>query len=225
MSEQAIQLTLLDDLAEAINAEHRRAQEAMQSSLAHALRCGELLNQAKSQLKHGDWLPWLASNCEFSDRTARAYMRVARNQSELSKSATIANLTFTNALGLLAKPKEELQAESTENPDFPKLDFHKACMIYPWMTDRELDNLAESIKKVGLIYPIVLYEGRILDGKCRYEACRRAGVMPKFCILPDDQDPWDFTWRANAIRAHYNEAQRAIFRHRLLGFQEEGDVA
>lgn len=93
-------------LATEINAEHILCLQAMRSSLEHAVRVGELLNTAKELVNHGDWLPWVGTNCEFSERTARAYMRVTRNWPELSKTATTADLTLSGALKLLQEPKD-----------------------------------------------------------------------------------------------------------------------
>jgi hypothetical protein len=48
---------------------------------------------------------------------------------------------------------------------------HPACAIWPKMTDAELTEpggLVERIKaKDGLILPVTLYEGQLLDGKNR----------------------------------------------------------
>lgn len=104
----------LTTIAEQIKAEHRQAQEAMRQSLTHAVNCGELLIEAKSLISHGDWLAWVSDNCEFSDRTARAYMRIARNWPELSKTATVANLTYRDALALLAENKDNDPGELSE---------------------------------------------------------------------------------------------------------------
>jgi hypothetical protein len=38
-----------------------------------------LLLEAKANVADGEWLPWLAANCEMSARTAQAYLRLARN--------------------------------------------------------------------------------------------------------------------------------------------------
>jgi hypothetical protein len=97
----------LNQLAADINAEHRLCLHAMRSSLDHAVRVGDLLNQAKEMVNHGDWLPWGAANCEFSERTARAYTRVSWNWPELSKTAGDADLTLGGALKLLEAPKPE----------------------------------------------------------------------------------------------------------------------
>jgi hypothetical protein len=92
----------LPDLAAAINKEHDLFIELMRSGLTHAIQAGELLIQVKSQLKHGEWLPWLAANCHFSERTAQNYLRCAENKTELlAKSATVADLSYRDALALL----------------------------------------------------------------------------------------------------------------------------
>ena len=40
--------------------------------------------------------------------------------------------------------------------------------------------LTMSIRRSGLLLPIMLYEGKILDGRNRYRACVEAGVAPRF---------------------------------------------
>jgi hypothetical protein len=49
------------------------------TSLVHALKFGELLNQAKEAVGHGDWTNWLKTNCpQISHRTANVYMSLVR---------------------------------------------------------------------------------------------------------------------------------------------------
>ncbi len=45
------------------------------------INCGKLLNEAKSQVKHGDWLNWLRDHAKISPRTASNYMRIANGGS------------------------------------------------------------------------------------------------------------------------------------------------
>jgi len=52
----------LPDLAQAIEAEHHATVSAFRATLEHAIRCGELLLEAKKLLGHGDWLPWIKKN-------------------------------------------------------------------------------------------------------------------------------------------------------------------
>lgn len=55
-------------------------------------------------LPHGEWLPWLTEQVEFSPRTAQNFMRLAR---EWSNTQTLADLGASKALTLLALPAEE----------------------------------------------------------------------------------------------------------------------
>jgi hypothetical protein len=97
----------LAHLAERINAEHQHALTAARTALEHARRAGELLAEAKAACGHGRWLPWLEANVKFSERTAQAYMRVAKNWLELeAKAQATADLTIEDALECLARPTE-----------------------------------------------------------------------------------------------------------------------
>jgi hypothetical protein len=108
----------LADLAARINAEHVAAEKAYQSGVEHALQCGDLLLEAKALLPHGQWLPWLESNCSVSSRSARLYMQLARNRQGLeAKSATVANLTMQGALQLLEPPRNEPPPEGFKDDE------------------------------------------------------------------------------------------------------------
>ena len=68
------------------------------------LGIGQRLIEAKEMLPHGEWLPWLNEQVEFSERTARNFMRLAR---EWTNRQTLADLGASKALTLLALPPEE----------------------------------------------------------------------------------------------------------------------
>lgn len=76
------------------------------------LTIGKALIEAKAQLSHGEWLPWLTERVEFSERTAQNFMKLARNW---SNPQALADLGATKALVLLALPPEERDAFITEN--------------------------------------------------------------------------------------------------------------
>jgi Protein of unknown function (DUF3102) len=59
-------------LSKEIVKEQNSARQAAQSAIEHAIRCGELLTQAKAKVKHGQWGPWLKDACSMSERTAQA---------------------------------------------------------------------------------------------------------------------------------------------------------
>src|SRR6266576_461024 len=97
----------LATLAEELDAEHHACEAALKTTLAHAIRAGELLHEAKALVRHGEWLPWLQAHFAGSERTAQNYMRVAVAYPQLaSKTATVADLGYREALQLLAAPRE-----------------------------------------------------------------------------------------------------------------------
>lgn len=63
-------------LVERINHEHRACALATGAAVRHAVRCGELLAEAKAGVRHGEWLGWLRENFAGSARTAQKYMRL-----------------------------------------------------------------------------------------------------------------------------------------------------
>src|SRR3954454_10501435 len=61
----------LADIAARINEAHERASASAQSAMEAAVEVGHLLIQAKAQVGHGGWLPWLEANTSVSERTAQ----------------------------------------------------------------------------------------------------------------------------------------------------------
>ena len=57
---------------------------------------------------------------------------------------------------------------------------HPICLLIPSADDDELQDLTDDIRAHGLIAPIVLFEGMILDGRNRATACERAGIAPRY---------------------------------------------
>jgi ParB-like chromosome segregation protein Spo0J len=57
-----------------------------------------------------------------------------------------------------------------------ELEFHPIANAFPLMTEHELAGLTEDIKANGLDIDIDLYQGKILEGRNRYRACKAAGA-------------------------------------------------
>jgi ParB-like chromosome segregation protein Spo0J len=57
---------------------------------------------------------------------------------------------------------------------------HPICLLIPSADEDELQDLTDDVRAHGLIDPIVLFEGMILDGRNRSAACERAGVEPRY---------------------------------------------
>lgn len=82
-----------------------------QQACASFIEIGRRLIEAKEQLSHGEWLPWLEEKVEFSAVMAQRFMRLAR---EYSNASPVTHLGASKALALLALPdseREEFVAE------------------------------------------------------------------------------------------------------------------
>lgn len=88
----------LDLLAGRIKSAHKSITEHARNIIDRAIEAGDALNQAKVKLDHGQWLAWLKTNCELSERNAQIYMQLANAKPKL-KSAEAADLnTLADAL-------------------------------------------------------------------------------------------------------------------------------
>jgi hypothetical protein len=104
-----------------------------------------------------------------------------------------------------------------------KLKTHPYADLFPMMTAAELDALTADIAAHGLLHPIMLWKGAILDGRNRLLACEKAGIKPQFEELfrHDDTDEDDsralaFVISANVQRRDLTAAQRAIVAARAM---------
>jgi len=87
---------------------------------------------------------------------------------------------------------------------------HPIASLWPMLGNDELDDLADDIRRNGLMHPIVLDQhAQLVDGRNRLEACRRAEVAPDF-ITVTLEDPVAFILSANAARRHMNKGQLAM---------------
>ena len=102
-----------------------------------------------------------------------------------------------------------------------KLGFHPFCLLFPQLGKEELAELAGDIKARGLLHDIILYEGKILDGRNRYLACGIAGVEPRFVEWQGMGSPLEWVISENLIRRHLTSSQRAIIAHDLLPVLEK----
>lgn len=103
--------TIAMSLAQDIRREHEAASTAFTSAVEHAMRCGELLTQAKDDVPHGQWLGWLAANFPASERTARGYMTLAANRQRV---ADLNVGSIRAALAELSEPRD-----TPDPPDDP----------------------------------------------------------------------------------------------------------
>jgi hypothetical protein len=91
-----------------------------------------------------------------------------------------------------------------------KMKIHPITKLFPLLPQEELQALADSIKANGLLYPVVKdKDGQLIDGRNRLEACKLAGVKPRFQQL-NCSDPIEYILAVNAQRRHLTKAQLAM---------------
>ena len=89
------------------------------------------------------------------------------------------------------------------------IEVHPAALLFPMMEQEELNKLADDIAANGLMEPIVIYQGQILDGRNRLAACTLADVEPKFVEAEDVASPTIYVLSRNLHRRHLTVSQRA----------------
>ncbi len=116
--------------------------------LINAIEIGRRLVEAKEVVAHGEWENWLQESVDFSTRTAQNLMKLfdeyGTDQTALFgnnvKTQALADLSYTQAVLLLAVPAEEREEFIEEND-------------VPHMTTRELEQAIkerdEALKKLG----------------------------------------------------------------------------
>lgn len=137
---------------------HADAQAHAQTAVELAVEVGRLLTEAKARMDHGEFQPWLVSECGMNPRTARRYMRAFAHRDALPaglglraalehvapKTATVTVLTRqpepVDERALIARVEEqqreidakdrELAAlKSTAGPDELRAEIAKAMRL------------------------------------------------------------------------------------------------
>jgi hypothetical protein len=103
-----------------------------------------------------------------------------------------------------------------------KLENHPYAGIFPFHAakpkkdgkpDKWLELLAADIKEHGgLLEPITLLDGKVLDGRRRIAACEWHGIEPEFVEFDasKDGDPLDFVIARNSRRRDMDAGKRAV---------------
>jgi N6-adenosine-specific RNA methylase IME4 len=85
---------------------------------------------------------------------------------------------------------------------------HHAADLFPLMDETRFKKLVEDIQRNGLVHPIILYDGKILDGRNRYRACKAANIEPRFDHYIGN--PFEYAWSANGQRRDLVQDQRYL---------------
>lgn len=100
--------------------------------------------------------------------------------------------------------KEEKNNKNEET----HIKFHEFANFFPLLEGKDLQELADDIEQKGQIESIKTLDGKILDGRNRYNACLLKEIEPKFEEIETNK-PLDYIISLNIHRRHLNESQRA----------------
>lgn len=94
---------------------------------------------------------------------------------------------------------------------------HEAVYLFPEMPAGDFEELKEDIAEHGLRVPILLCNGKVIDGRHRLRACTELGVVPRFEEMEaaNDEAINQVVVSINLHRRHLNESQRALIAARL----------
>ena len=97
------------------------------------------------------------------------------------------------------------------------LSFHDVANLFPLMTGEEFEALKEDIRINGLNESIWIYNGKIIDGRNRYRACKAIDVIPKYKEYSGKEENLiDFVISLNLHRRHLTTSQKACMAVDLL---------
>lgn len=86
---------------------------------------------------------------------------------------------------------------------------HPLSAAFPAMLAEEFQGLRDSVNNCGVLNPITLLDGMVLDGWHRYTAAQSLGMSCPTVEL-DDTDPQDFVMAQNKARRHITASQLAM---------------
>ena len=105
---------------------------------------------------------------------------------------------------------------ATDGPDGNgHLPMHELATLFPAMSDEEYTGLKADIEMNGVHQAVAVWQGQIIDGRHRYQACNDLGIKPPLRYLPDDVDPLSFVLSANMSRRQLTPSQKVIITAQL----------
>jgi hypothetical protein len=93
-------------------------------------------------------------------------------------------------------------------------DFHPLAELFPLIEGQEFEALVADVRTNGIIVPIILHQGKILDGRNRYRAAKAGGhafTAKDFRDLAPGLDPKAFVISANIARRQLTSKQKRDF--------------
>jgi hypothetical protein len=102
---------------------------------------------------------------------------------------------------------------------------HELALVFPPMSEPEFAAFKEDIREHGQHEPILLYEGKILDGLHRYRACQDLGREPRVVRFEDNpRAAASLVLGRNFHRRHLTTSQRALLAAEMCKLRPRGNA-
>ena len=131
------------------------------------------------------------------------------NETVLQKHA----INLTVSIGMSKASAEQILATDAA---FGPVEFHEASNIFP-VSNAAVRELANDIRANGQRNAIETIDGKIIDGRQRYLACKMAGVKPQ-CIEIEIDDPVGYVLSRNLQERKLDQSQLAMVAARLMEY-------
>ncbi len=93
--------------------------------------------------------------------------------------------------------------------------FHELANAFPLLDGEEFAELVKDIRANGLHQPVIMYQGKILDGRNRWRACQKLKMAhTEKAYLGADAAA--YVWSVNAVRRQLTPSQKAMAATKLI---------
>ena len=94
--------------------------------------------------------------------------------------------------------------------------------MFPPLSPAQYSRLLASIIAHGLIHPIVVWRGEIIDGLHRLRACLEAGVDPRYEVLDDAENPFEYLAGVNIPHRDMDQNDKARLAYDMSQYSAPG---
>lgn len=106
------------------------------------------------------------------------------------------------------------------------LSVHPLAQLIPLITQGDLNRLTDDIRENGVHEPLVMFEGKVLDGRNRLAVASVTGAPVTLKDFGGDEEAARrFVWSANAARRHLTVPQLALAATRFGFIKEAKETA
>jgi hypothetical protein len=143
----------------------------------------------------------------------RAQLAQGRPQKAIAAELGVDPSTLSDHLTKYGQPPP-LAGQTGTGP----LEGHPLADLFPLIEGPEFEELVADIATQGLLEPLTLYEGKILDGRNRYRACQRLG-KPYTYIEYSGNEPLNHVISLNVRRRQMTKGQLAMCAAKLANIR------